>query len=168
MTKSNPADVASRSLNLLHDSKNCVDLWLDGPPFLCCTYSWLPIPKFEDQTLEVMHVACPLPPWWCCHVEHSNTPWANLIHNLIMRHFELNASCCDIAILTIFTEFFRICAEDKLFPHHPDWSHQSYRIKNKLIVQKNAEMPRRNAEIALARHVQRFIFRRVTTKLLSW
>ena len=64
----------------------------------------------------------------------------NVIDHIIVRHSGLNAVCRDIAILTIFAEFIKICTEEKLFSHHSNWNHQNYQIKNKLIEQRNVEM----------------------------
>ena len=87
-----------------------------------------------------------------------------------MRHSSLNTLCHDIAFLTIFAEFMKICAEERLYPHYMDWKHQNYCVKNKLIEHRNAAMQLNIAdiecaEIALARYIQRFVFGKVHMKL---
>ena len=94
----------------------------------------------------------------------------NVIDHIIARHSDLNALCRDIAILTIFAEFIKICTEEKLFPHHSNWNHQNYRLKNKLIEWWNAEMGLNvvnveHTELTLTRHVQHSVFGRVFAKL---
>ena len=90
--------------------------------------------------------------------------------DLITRHSALNAFCRDVAILTIFSNSWKLCVEELLFSHHTDQSHQNYRIHNKLLEHRNGEISLNiadieRAEITLSQHVQRSVFGKIYTKL---
>ena len=125
--------------------------------------------EIKDQTLESMHVTC-TPSTDAAELPSTAHIQTNVIDHITVRHSDLNALCHDIAILSIFAEFIQICAEEKLFSHHSNWNYQNYRIKNKLIKRRNAEMHLNvadieHAEITLARHVQCSVFGRVYKQL---
>ena len=141
----------------------------DWSTVLCYTHQWPPIPKSDSTTLDVMHTTCPPLKLGATAVSPiAITIQLNLIDNLIARHSALNAFFCDVADLTIFVEFIKICMEERLYPHYMHY--QNYCMKNKLIerhtpaIQLNIVAVER-AEITLARHVQRSIFGKIYTKL---
>ena len=93
-----------------------------------------------------------------------------LMDYLINRHSTLNVLCRDMAILILFADFIKICAEEGLFSHHTDWKSQNYCTKNKFIQRRNGELSLsvsdiKYAEVLIAQHVQRSVLGKICTKL---
>ena len=173
MSEFNPADVASCSINLLHDGKHWVRLWLNGPHFLCHQECWPKNPNikvYTDVPLVALQDNIPPPVHTSEVVGVSSMPLKQdentiskitltLMAEVIHKHSMLQALCRDVVTLIVFVEYMFLCREEKIYVDCPDWENQKFRVKTKFIKLRDGNNALNItdiecAEILIAQYVQ--------------
>ena len=146
----------------MHDGKNRIQLWLNGPAFLTSTRNW---PVSNNVTQDCLPAEITMyeempPALGVAQEEARATLNLNLLNKLIHEHSSLTILVCDVVVLALFAEFMIMCHRVGLFPHHTSWKAQKYLIKLELMKSRNNSLHLNvtdveRAELCIAIYVQR-------------